>query len=81
MITKPLAYQTSFLNDLFKSKCPTKFIKIREYFRLNINEFIQDPSIITFAYPGMQIQQLWSNFPDTILAFDVSTCIRIMIYR
>ena len=24
---KPLAYQASFLNDLFKGKCQTKFIK------------------------------------------------------
>ena len=97
MITKP-SYQASFLNDLFKSKtvCQTKLIKIKEYVQLNINEFIQDPSIITLAYPGMQIHQLWSNFPDTIdfpdtiLAFDVSTCIfhvstciliRIMINR
>ena len=34
---KALAYQTSFLNDLFKSKCQTKFIKIIGYVILNIN--------------------------------------------
>ena len=34
---KPLAYQASFLNDLFKSKCQTKFIKIIGYVILNIN--------------------------------------------
>ena len=79
MITKPLAYQASFLNDLFKRKCQTKFIKITQYVILHINVFIQDMGIITLAYPGMQMHQLWTNFPDIILAFDVSTCIRIMI--
>ena len=29
----------------------------------------------------MQINQLWTNFPEIILAFDVSTCIKIIISR
>ena len=79
---KPLAYSALFLSDLFKSKCQTKFIKIREYVKLNTNmSSFKTPASFPLHYPGMQIHQLWSSFPDIILAFDVSTCIRIMINR
>ena len=75
-------YQASFLDDLFKSKYQTKFIKIRKYAILNINmSSFKTPALFPLHYPDMQIHQLWTNFPDIILAFDVRTCIRILINR
>ena len=37
-----------------------------------LNEYIQNPSIITLAYPGSRITQLWSKIEDIVPSFEVS---------
>lgn len=37
-----------------------------------LHQYIEDSSIITLAYPGSRIDQLWSSVEDIVPAFEVS---------